>query len=206
MDDNFSKDKLTELYETKKMSYSQIANELSCKSHKVEYWIKKYNIKRRSRSEATYIRCNPNGDPFEMQPIDNIQKASLLGLGIGLYWGEGNKLNKCSVKLGNTDPEMIKTFIKFLIEICGINTEKLKYSLQVFSDSNIKEITEFWIKELGIQKEQLGKITITPARSSGSYKIKNKYGVLIVYFHNRKLRDIIVSMCRDSSVGRARLW
>ena len=206
MDDKFSKENLSELYETQKMSYSQIANLLLCKSHKVEYWIKKHNIKRRSISEATYISCNPNGDPFEMQPIDSIQKAKLLGLGIGLYWGEGNKLNKCSVKLGNTDPEMIKIFIKFLIEVCGIETKKLKYSLQVFNDSNINEVSKFWEKELNIRKEQLGKITITPARAIGNYKIKNKYGVLIVYFHNRKLRDIIVSMCRDSSVGRARLW
>lgn len=183
------------------MSYKQIAESLGCTTYKVEYWMKKYNIPVRNRGEAMYVRYNPNGDPFRLSSINSIEKARLLGMGIGLYWGEGNKLNKCSVKLGNTDPEIIKLFIRFLVEIFEINIDKLKYSLQIFSDVDVNEASNFWSKELNIEKKQLGKITITPARSIGNYRNKNKYGVLIVYFHNRKLRDIIVSMCRDSSVA-----
>ena len=201
MNENISKDLLVSLYCDNKLSYKQISQQLSCTVYKVEYWIKKYNIQTRSRSEATYLSYNPNGDPFKIPIIDSFAKARLFGFGIGLYWGEGNKLNKYSVKLGNTDPEMIKIFIKFLIEIFEIDTNKLKYSLQIFSDVDIDEASNFWTKELNIDIKQLGKITVTPARSIGNYRKKNKYGVLIVYFHNRKLRDIIVSMCRDSSVA-----
>ena len=113
MNEDISKDLLVSLYCDEKLSYKQISQQLLCTVYKVEYWIKKYNIQTRSRSEATYLSYNPNGDPFKIPIIDSIAKARLFGLGIGLYWGEGNKLNKYSVKLGNTDPEMIKLFIKF---------------------------------------------------------------------------------------------
>ncbi len=45
-------------------SMSGIAVNLQCSIHKVAYWMSKYGIKRRSRSEALYVKLNPKGDPF----------------------------------------------------------------------------------------------------------------------------------------------
>lgn len=59
----------------------------------------KYQIKRRSISDAIYHKHNPKGDPFKVKPINNIEEAQLLGMGLGLYWGEGNKANKDLVTL-----------------------------------------------------------------------------------------------------------
>ncbi len=185
---------------------NEISLQLGCTHHQIRYWMTKHSIERRSVSDAIYQKCNPNGDPFKLKIVSNIQDAELLGMGIGLYWGEGNKLNRHSVKLGNTDPGIIKTFIKFLIEMCGIDEAKLKYSLQIFSDVDQNEALNYWIKELNTDASKFSKVTVTPSGSIGTYKKKNKYGVLIVYFHNYKLRDIIVGMCRDSSVGRAHAW
>ena len=33
----------------------------------VRYWMSKYGIKRRSWSDATYVKRNPNGDPFRFK-------------------------------------------------------------------------------------------------------------------------------------------
>ncbi len=197
---------LFDLYVNRGFSMNEISGQLGCTSHQVRYWMTKHNIERRSVSDAIYQRCNPNGDPFKMKEIKTIIDAELLGTGIGLYWGEGNKLNRHSVKLGNTDPGVIKIFIKFLVEICGIDENKLKYSLQIFSDIDQKEALDYWIKELNTDASRFSKVTVTTSGSIGTYRKKNKYGVLIVYFHNYKLRDIIVGMCRDSSVGRAHAW
>ena len=201
-----SKTTLVSLYVDKCFSMNEIAVQLGCTNNQVVYWMLKHNIERRSISEAIYRKRNPNGDPFKMKSISTIRDAELLGMGIGLYWGEGNKLNRHSVKLGNTDPGVIKVFIKFLIEICGIDENKLKYSLQIFSDIDQDEALDYWIKELNTDASKFSKVTVTPSGSIGTYKKKSKYGVLIVYFHNYKLRDIIVKMCRDSSVGRAHAW
>lgn len=50
-------------------SMSEIAVNLECSIHKVVYWMNKYGIKRRSRSEALYIKLNPKGDPFKIKKI-----------------------------------------------------------------------------------------------------------------------------------------
>src|SRR5271157_4776813 len=66
-------------------------------------------------------------------------------LGIGLYWGEGNKKNIGSIRLGNTNPRLICSFVEFLIKIFGINVPKLRFGLQIFSDIQQAEALNFWL-------------------------------------------------------------
>jgi predicted transcriptional regulator len=197
---------LEKLYVHDKLSMMQISQILECSPHKIEYWMKKYQLQRLSISDAVYRHNNPNGDPFKLKPIKTADDAYLFGMGIGLYWGEGHKRSKHSVRLANTDPEMIKIFRTFLINICGIDTSKLRYSLQVFSDIDPQVALKFWIDELKEDPSKFGKVTVSQSGSIGTYKHKNETGVLILNFHNYKLRDIIVKSCRDSSVGRAHPW
>ena len=117
-----------------------------------------------------------------------------MGLGAGLYWGEGTKAKKGSVRLGNTDPQLILKFIEFLTEICGVEKNRLIFWLQILSDIFETEALDFWAKKLKINKNQFNKITVTKARSLGTYTRKSRYGVLSVYFHNTKLRNILVDM------------
>jgi hypothetical protein len=190
---------LRDLYISEGLSMNQIAVRLVCSIHKVNYWMSKYGIERRSIGESVYKRLHPLGDPFNIKNIQSTSDAILYGTGVGLYWGEGNKRNKHSIRLGNTDPGIIKVFIRFLVEICGAQETMLRYGLQVFNDSDPNEALNFWLRELGIQQDQFYKTTVTPARAVGTYKMKNRNGVLTVYFHNVKLRDIIVGLCRESS-------
>jgi hypothetical protein len=200
------KEMLNELYITKGLSMNTIANKLGCSANQVVYWMDKHSIKRRTISDAIYLHSNPNGDPFKITKVKSVEEAELFGIGIGLYWGEGNKRNKHSVRLGNTDPGIIKIFMRFLIELCGVDKNKLKFGLQIFSDTNPEVAKNFWVQELTVNHEQFTKVIVTKSRGAGTYLRKSEHGVITVQFHNYKLRDIIVSMCRDSSVGRARLW
>ena len=182
---------LDNLYIKQKKSCVQIGKILNCSERKVDYWLKKHNISKRSISDAVYAKYNPKGDPFSMNKPKTFEQAILYGIGIGLYWGEGTKSNKHSVRLGNTDPKLIKKFIDFLIVIYKIDTKKLKFGLQIFSDMSPKKAEEFWQKELNVSKNQFQKVIVTPSRGVGTYRNKIKHGVLTVYFNNRKLRDII---------------
>lgn len=201
-----TKEYLLELYVEKSLSMHEIASKLGCSDNQVVYWMSKHEIPRRSLSDAIYVHSNPHGDPFKIKTIKTMEDAELLGIGIGLYWGEGNKRSKHSVRLGNTDPGVITTFIRFLVEICGIDMSKVHYGLQIFSDIDPSGALNFWMKELHADMSQFGKVIVIPARSIGNYRVKNQTGVLTVNFHNYKLQDIIVGMCRDSSVGRAHPW
>lgn len=173
---------------------AQIAEELNCSVHRVSYWMQKYGIERRNISDAIYTKHNPEGDPFFIKDIVTTDEAILMGMGIGLFWGEGNKADKYSVRLGNTDPALMKTFIRFLTDMCGVKKEKMKFSLQIFSDVSPEETIKFWSKELEVKQSQFYKITVTISGSIGTYKTKNKHGVLQVYVHNKKLRDRLIGM------------
>lgn len=179
------------LYIKEGKSMQEIARILSCSVHKIAYWMDGYNILRRSISDAIYRKHNPNGDPFLVHKPKTLKEKELFGLGIGLYWGEGNKANENSIRLGNTDPKLIYKFIEFLVKIYKIDRRKLKFGLQIFSDMDPAEALSFWIKKTGAKQSQFQKVIVTPARGIGTYRKKTKHGVLTVHYNNKKLRDII---------------
>ena len=89
-----------------------------------------------SSAVLLYLKHNPHGDPFTVKQITSMSDSKLFGLGIGLFWGEGNKADRHAVRLGNTDPALLRTFMTFLIELFGVDKDDLRFSLQIFSDIN----------------------------------------------------------------------
>lgn len=171
-----------------------IAKQSGFSHHKIAYWMDKHRIPRRTISEAVYLHSNPNGDPFKVKPIKTLDDAFLMGLGLGLYWGEGTKANAFEVRLGNSDPELLRMFMHFLTNRFGVVKTKLRFGLQVFTDINPDEALSYWVSALGVTREQFYKVHVTISGSLGTYRKKSKYGVVTIYFHNKKLRDIIVAL------------
>ena len=184
---------LNELYIVKAMSMNEIAEHLSISVHKVHYWLKKHSINVRSYSEASYVKYNGLVDPFEINTSLTTDEERLFGMGVGIYWGEGNKKSLNAVRVGNTDANLIKVFVMFLIKICGVSPEKIRYGLQLFSDVEESDALSFWQYELNIERNQIMP-TISRIKSGkiGTYKVKNQFGVMTVYVFNRKLRDWLV--------------
>jgi len=185
---------LRDFYENKHLSMKEIADKLGCSVNKIVYHMNKLHIERRSISDAIYQKHNPNGDPFRLRAPETTAEFELYGLGIGLFWGEGNKANKYSVRLGNTDPELLKTFIRFLTDLCGVASEDLRFGLQIFSDIDKERALSFWVHALDVKASQFYKITVTISGSIGTYRKKSEYGVVTVFYNNKKLRDILVNM------------
>lgn len=185
------KNKLENLYLKSKKSTREISKHFNCSENRINYWLSKFNIKKRSISESIYLKANPNGDPFIIKKPRSKDEYFLYGLGLGLYWGEGNKKNKNSVRLGNTDPRLIKKFIEFLERNFEIDKNKLHFGLQIFGDMDKIQALNFWKKYLHTDESKFQKIIVTPRRGVGNYREKTKYGVLTVYFNNVKLRNII---------------
>lgn len=169
----------------------QIADKLNCSVHKVRYWMEKHDIQRRTMSDAIYTWHNPQGDPFKFNLPRNKEEYILYGMGIGLYWGEGTKSNKSAIRLGNTDPELIKVFIDFLVKIFSIKKTDLHFGLQIFTDINPKEALDFWTRQLKVKDTQFWKPIVTISGSIGTYKQKSKYGVVTVNYQNIKARELL---------------
>ncbi|MDP3402861.1 MAG: hypothetical protein Q8S35_02810 [bacterium] len=187
------KNLLEDLYLEKKFSSKEISDKLNCSEGKVNYWISKYKIPKRSISDAVYSRLNPNGNPFSVARISSREDAFLLGLGFGLFWGEGNKRDQGSVRLGNSDPELVRTFLFFLENRFCIKRHRLRFGLQIFSDMDVSTAENFWVGHLGISSNQLYKTVVSISGKSGTYREKTRYGVLTLYFHNKKLRDLLIA-------------
>lgn len=174
------------------LSMMEISKKLKISHHKVAYWMNKHKIKRRSISEALYKRYNPYGNPFKIKLPRTPKDFYLFGLGIGIYWGEGNKADKYSVRVGTTDPEMILIFRKFLETICTVPKTKFKYSLMCFNDTKPEFAKNFWVSKLNIHKEQIGKVTRLKSLGKGLYKKTSQHGVCTIYVFNIKLKKWIM--------------
>jgi hypothetical protein len=186
--------KLLELwYQRDKRSVHTIARELNCSDGKINYWMEKHFIPKRSISEAIYTKNNPKGDPFTPVTTKIDTDSFLFGLGLGLYWGEGTKKNPGQVRLGNTDPYLVRAFLIFLRKMYDVDNSKLRFAIQIFSDMDQKKEEKFWQEFLKVEAKQFYKTINTRSGSIGTYREKSKHGVLTIYFGNKKLRDILIA-------------
>lgn len=185
---------LENLYTVKHKSAQEIAKLIGCSSNRINYWLAKYEISKRTISDAVYLKHNPNGDPFKFTPPENIEDAKLFGLGLGLYWGEGNKANKNTVRLGNSDPALLNKFIEFLIKFFNINKKDLKFHLHIFTDIDVNDALLYWARKLEINRNQFYKPFIAKSGKLGTYKNKSKFGVVTVYYGNIKLKDKLMDL------------
>jgi hypothetical protein len=157
----------------------------------------KYDMKRRSWSEATYVKRNPHGDPFLFRRPRTVEEHKLLSLGLGLYWGEGTKASPSTIRLGNSDPRLVQVFMKFLIKIFGVKRGDLHFGLQIFTDIDPQEALDFWVKMLKVNKAQFQKPVVTISGSIGTYRKKSQYGVVTLHYNNKKARDLLMGMLAD---------
>lgn len=185
---------LENLYTVKHKSAQEIAKLIGCSPNRINYWLAKYEISKRTISDAVYLKHNPNGDPFKFTPPENIEDAKLFGLGLGLYWGEGNKANKNTVRLGNSDPALLNKFIEFLIKFFNINKKDLKFHLHIFTDIDVNDALLYWARKLEINRNQFYKPFIAKSGKLGTYKNKSKFGVVTVYYGNIKLKDKLMDL------------
>lgn len=170
------KELLESLYLSGK-SMPDIAKHLKCSVHKVVYWMTKHGITRRTWSESVYLKRNPKGDPFKIIENFTLESMFLFGLGLGIYWGEGEKASEHRVRVANTDPALLRMYRKFLLEICQLEEKRLSYSIICFNDSNPEEAKLYWAKELTINPNKFGKIVQIAPQGKGTYKRKSQYGV-----------------------------
>lgn len=183
---------LENLYIRDRKSVHEIAKKFNCSDGKINYWLGKYSIPKRSISDAIYTKHNPEGDPFSSREFKTSKESFLFGLGLGLYWGEGTKRNPSQVRLGNTDPHLVRTFLNFLREFYRIDNSRLRFAIQIFTDMDQKREEKFWREFLNVEAKQFYKTINTRSGSIGTYREKSKHGVLTIYFNNKKLRDILV--------------
>ncbi len=70
------------------------------------------------------------------------------------------------MSLTNSDPELVKMFLRFLKEYCEVPDGRIKISIRMFAHQNEKELKEFWSRQAGIKVSNFGKSYQGISRSS----------------------------------------
>ncbi len=125
--------------------------------------------RREARDEFKYLKLHP-----------------LFIAGVSIYWGEGDRVSKSSVRLGNTDPSMIRLFVKFLRDVCGIHSKKIFASVLVYPDLNQDECRSFWVNKSGLPESSFNKCIVMKGRHK-TWRIR--YGVCTVGASSTYLKE-----------------
>jgi len=125
--------------------------------------------------------------------IGRLTKRDLWLLGIGLYLGEGTKLQE-NIQIINSDPEIIKIAIKWFIKICGLKKENFTPRIHLYPDNDINKTINYWSKITNISKTQFGKTQIdTRNKKLKKKKRKLPYGTL----------QLEIRSCGKKELGRS---
>lgn len=115
-----------------------------------------------------------------IKEIGNINKREFFIAGVALYWAEGFKKD---IRLGfaNSDPNMIKFFLKWLIESCEVSEKeiRLRVGLNISHKDRVREVEKYWSKITGISLSQFQKPFFQKFKWKKKFKNPEKYfGVL----------------------------
>ncbi len=135
--------------------------------------------------------------------IGALSKRELLILGTGLYWGEGYKrpiIKNGKVKsyhpvsLSNSDPLLIKIFLKFLRETCKTEEKKIRAGLRIYQHQNAEQLLQFWSKLTKIPTERFEKFYYGVSKSSLGKRPFNilPYGTIQIRVNDTSLYHTIM--------------
>lgn len=120
---------------------------------------------------------------FGIQDVGKLQKRDLFMVGLGLYWGEGYKQGSQELGFTNSNPEIIKLYVKWLKEIYSIEKSMLILRVSI-NDSHkyrIKNVQKYWSELLNVPLTQFTKPSLIKVTSKKIYSNKeNHYGTLRV--------------------------
>ena len=165
----------------------RVAEALGVSIDALVYFMRKYDLKRRTTSENEKIKFSKKSATFKIKANLSEKERKLKNVAISLYWGEGYKSEKAhGVDFANSDPDMIKVFLNFLRKICGIDESKLRVYLYCYSNQKPKKLINFWSRLTEIPHSKFSKPYVRNdfcLEKSG--KMKN--GLIHIRYYDKKL-------------------
>lgn len=199
------------------LSYSEIKRRLKVSKSTLSYWLKDFPLNEEKILELrrkNWTKGEAGREKFRLamrkkkedlakqvydkykEKLKKISKENFFIAGLMLYLGEGAKKKESSIVLANTDPKVIKFFIKWMIEFLDIPKDKMRAQLHLYENMDIVKEKDFWKKELGFSEKQFYKISVRKLqKTSFSYKSSFNHGTCSLYaFGTEKYRELIMAM------------
>jgi hypothetical protein len=106
--------------------------------------------------------------------------------GCMLYWAEGSK-RRNTVVFVNSDPHMLRLFIRFLEECFDVPRDRFAFSINCYVNNglDIESIEAWWLDELQLPRTVLRKHVVNnPSVSSKQQKRNLPYGTARLVLHS----------------------
>lgn len=205
------------LRQEKELSYSEIKKRLNVSKSTLSYWLRDFPLseekilelrrKNWTKGEASRERfrltmrekkeqlAKISYDKYR-QKLKFVSKETLFVAGLMLYLGEGAKKKESSIVLANTDPKVIKFFVKWLTDFLSVSKTQMRVQLHLYENMDIEREKDFWKKELNFGAEQFYKVSVRKLqKSSFSYKSSFNHGTCSLYaFSAEKYRELMMAM------------
>ncbi len=92
--------------------------------------------------------------------VSKLSDRDISMIGLGLYWGEGYKESNDEMGFTNSNPQMVKFYLKWLKQNNVIKKDLIfRLSINEIFKNQEKKIKKFWMKYLNIQENQFSKTT-----------------------------------------------
>ncbi|MDP2655922.1 MAG: hypothetical protein Q8P17_05495 [bacterium] len=123
--------------------------------------------------------------------IPVLTKRDLLIIGAVLYWAEGYKRLHVrdgkermshTISFVNSDPAMVKTFMRFLREVLKIPVDAIHLTMRLYPHINEESAREYWMKVTGLPSSRFHRTTSMVSSASKGRRPYNRlpYGTLQV--------------------------
>jgi hypothetical protein len=117
-----------------------------------------------------------------------------------VYWADGAK-RRNSVKLTNSDPELLALFADFLESELNVTRMQMRLSCNLFADhvERQREIEDYWLTRLGLPRSCLRKSVVnTFSKYSNRTRIgKLPYGTSALYVHSTRIVQTIYGSIQE---------
>lgn len=168
-------------------SVKKIGEKFGYSIHATFYFFRKHNIKRRTNKELGQIFSDNTKPTYQAKNNLTQKEKDLRMAGLMLYWAEGSKWQgETKIDFANSNPEMIKIFLKFLREIYVIQEKKLRVYLYCYENQAPGKLVNFWSGLTKIPKEQFTKPYVRLDYKENK-KDRMKYGLVHIRYHDKKL-------------------
>jgi len=178
-------------------SYREISKELNIPLSTVFLWTKNIklsskqiknnqqkslDILQKSRKLAQkvkkekYISNNEINKKLGLKMIGKINKQNINAIIAALYWGEGFKKDS-RLGLANSDPQIIRLFIYWLIKIAKVPVEqiRLRVGINILFKDRVEIINKYWSDITDIPLTQFQKPFFQNTKINRVYPNKNTY-------------------------------
>ena len=178
-------------------SAREIALKLNVGIDAVYYFMRNNNIPRRNTVDRNRVRFERKAPSFKLKKKLSADDELLKSLSVAIYWAEGYKSKKAvCVDLANSDAAMIRLFMKFLRDVCGIDETRLRILLYCHDKQLIPELIAYWSSVTGISPKLFTKPYI-PKRSSSTNHRTMSQGLIHIRYYDKKLLQRILSWIEE---------